>query len=790
MGPSAPLPRISRLDLALFLLVFVLLFVLYVHTAGPSLGGLYDSEEYQWTAYALDFAPSTGYPLYLLLGKVWIALVPFGTVAHRMNLLSGFLAALACAVLYVDGRILTRGRIAPLMGAIWLGISPSFWFQASVASVSPLHILLLGSIFLSLFYWAAGRAPLELVALLIGLSLAHHRSTLLVLPAVACFVWLLAPTIWRSPKTLLRAFLVGVAPLLLYVYIPFTADPAVDRGYILYQILNGGSTLNSPEQQLLLLQQEVAYLWQWLWLPGIALWLIGLGAAIFRKDTFSLSRLPITVLLLGSALPLAVMPIVWALELERYATVVFFLSLFWVIAGIHFVLRELETRLATGRLQYAARAALVLVLAVWLAANFPASLSAAKAGANDKEYGLWNEILSLPIEDRAEILVNWSELNAMRYMQVVEQRRRDLQPVRIDQDVRLEQAEIQAALKRGQPIYLMPSAPQVAGSYHYSAAGPLVRVNPGALFTAPAAPFAVEKQGTSDIDMVGFGLSRSLQPDPPNTQIGVPAGSTVRVGIVWRANSAPARDYQVRMRLADGREHVWSQSKEGPVRGRYPTSAWQANEVVPDSHGLLIPPGTPPGEYRIMLDWIDPASAAIQTVAGGPPTVTVQPTHSPADQVFVRKRVNAVFGDRLSLLGLNSSAQLPRSGDKFTVALVWQAKTDLQEDYAVAFRLLDTADAAVQEWGSLPIIPTLPTSLWRQGDTYQGLYDFVLPPESGSHPSLSIGVVDKQGRRLPVRTIAGTNPVLAFLKQFGLWPDFSSAGAVSSELVLFSSSPQ
>lgn len=785
-SPNGRPLSLSRLDLALCVLLFVLLLTLYIQTAGPSLGGLFDSEEYQWTAYALDFAPSTGYPLYLLLGKLWIALFPIGSVAYRMNLLSGLFAALASAVLYLDCYVLTRNRIAALVGALWFGTSSSFWFQASVASVSPLHVLLLGLIILSLFLWAAGRAPLESVALLIGLSLAHHRSTLLILPAVVGFVWLNAPDIWRSPRRLIRPLLIGAAPLLLYIYIPFTADPAVDRSYIINQILNGGSTFNSQEQQLLYLKEEITYLWQWLWVPGTILVAVGLVAALFKRDGFSLPRLPVSIFLLLSAFPLAVMPIFWFLELERYTTVVFFLLIFWVTAGINILLRAGWWRSSSLALRVG-RVSAVLLVAGWLAFSLPSNLAAAKAGTNDKEYGLWNEIMALPLEDRAEILVNWSELNAMRYMQVVEGRRQDLTPVRIDQDVSLEQAEIDAALERGQPVYLTPSAPEVPGAYHYSALGPLVRVNSSMLLAAPHSPVTVATQSTPPIALVGFGLSRSLQAEPPSAESTIPAGSTVRLELVWRANSNPDADYQLRLRLVDDRNHLWAQSKERPVRGRYPTSLWQANEIIPDSHGLLIPTGTPPGQYRIMIDWLDATSGALQPVTGGTPIVTVENTHSPVEQVFVRRRVNAIFGNLVSLVGVNSPAQLGPPGDKFSAALVWRAQTDLRDEYAVDFRLTDASASTVAEWKDLPLVSTLPTNRWRQGDTYQEFYDFDLSPGLSPNLSMHLSVVDKSGHRLSVRSGSNPSQALSFLDQFGLRLDLPIRGSLPDEIVLFSS---
>ena len=75
---------------------FVLPFVLYVLTLAPTVYGL-DSAELT-TAAAIGGLPrATGYPLYLMLGRVWSRL-PIGDVGFRMNLFSAFWGAFTIAL--------------------------------------------------------------------------------------------------------------------------------------------------------------------------------------------------------------------------------------------------------------------------------------------------------------------------------------------------------------------------------------------------------------------------------------------------------------------------------------------------------------------------------------------------------------------------------------------------------------------------------------------------------------------------------------------------------------------
>ena len=89
------------LDLDLLLGLTLCLAGLYAYTAtlAPTvLEG--DAALYQYTPYVLGVTYPTGYPLYILLGKVWLTLLPWGEVAWRMNLFSAVCAALALPLIY------------------------------------------------------------------------------------------------------------------------------------------------------------------------------------------------------------------------------------------------------------------------------------------------------------------------------------------------------------------------------------------------------------------------------------------------------------------------------------------------------------------------------------------------------------------------------------------------------------------------------------------------------------------------------------------------------------------
>ncbi|RLC65779.1 MAG: hypothetical protein DRI48_06235 [Chloroflexi bacterium] len=94
------------------------------------------------------------------------------------------------------------------------------------------------------------------------------------------------------------------------------------------------------------------------------------------------------------------------------------------------------------------------------------------------------------------------------------------------------------------------------------------------------------------ITLVGYRLSgTTLQSNAPLT-----------VTLYWRANARPARNYTVFVHLVDETGRLLAQHDGPPRYGRYPTLAWQAGDVIPDQHVLMVPslPLEQRGELRLV----------------------------------------------------------------------------------------------------------------------------------------------------------------------------------------------
>src|SRR5512139_4186294 len=101
------------------LLLGIGLFALYGLGACPTIY-VGDSGELVTAAHTLGIPHPSGYPLYVLLGKLWTLLVPVGSIAYRMSLFSAACTAAACGVLHHLLRRLGAHPAAAAMAALLL----------------------------------------------------------------------------------------------------------------------------------------------------------------------------------------------------------------------------------------------------------------------------------------------------------------------------------------------------------------------------------------------------------------------------------------------------------------------------------------------------------------------------------------------------------------------------------------------------------------------------------------------------------------------------------------------
>ena len=225
-GPFLP----TRADWLHAAFVALSLFALYAATA-PRTVALEDDGLFILSSYFLGIEHPPGYPLHTLLGKLF-TLLPIGSVAYRVHLLSAVLGALTCAAVWLCARALIEGRIPAYVAALGLGVSRTFWSQAIIAEVYTFNTLFLFALlYLELRACPPGspespgatrehRHLLPLIAFIFGLSLANHWPLmLLAAPGLAVLLWPRARELFRRAPALLSLFALGLTPYAWMVFL-------------------------------------------------------------------------------------------------------------------------------------------------------------------------------------------------------------------------------------------------------------------------------------------------------------------------------------------------------------------------------------------------------------------------------------------------------------------------------------------------------------------------------------------------------------------------------------------
>ena len=263
-------------------IVFLLALALYSWTLAPTVT-VTDSGELIVVARDLGIAHPPGVPLWIILAHL-ASLVPFGSIAQRINFSSALFAALACAMLalVVAELIITASYLAaakrrkrgaqrskkteefvtdlmvaaPALGAgLLMAFSRTLWSYATITEVYALNALVILVILFLMLRWrrrivedrmhiskgantahvTRHDAFLYTAALLFGVALGvHHVTVALTLPAIAVIVFRTQGVRFFTSRRLVYAALISIGALVaVYAYLPLAASrsPVINWGH-------------------------------------------------------------------------------------------------------------------------------------------------------------------------------------------------------------------------------------------------------------------------------------------------------------------------------------------------------------------------------------------------------------------------------------------------------------------------------------------------------------------------------------------------------------------------------
>lgn len=729
----------------------------YLRTMAPSVVAG-DSAEFQTVGYTLGIAHPTGYPLFVLLAKAFTFL-PFGTVAYRVNLVSGVFAAVAVYLLVHTAHALSGDAAASVVGGLTLAFGALFWSQAVVAEVYTLNaffILLMIYLMVSSqtgpSKGVAGHRRLYALWFIFGLSLTHHRTAALLAPVLLVYTVVGHRRALIDPKAVLRTAGLTALPLLTYLYLPLrwvaSNGAALDWEQFRRHVLASGYGFALRPEALWGEPARYSYflnlLIEQLTIPGLILAGIGVLALLARRPRHAL----VTLL---SCASFALFPIAYHVPDAAVFSMPFLIIFaLWLGIGIAAV-RSAADRVLRLRLHLAGGAELCFALG----ALVPGFLLAANYATNDASGDLaldrWGRAaLEQEVRPGAIVVADMLRMSALRYFYGVEAPQRDVAVVMPDEEA-VANKIIADNLNAGRPAYLARYLPGLESKYRLNAPGPLVEVTLGApTKRSPAMP----RQVTLPSGVTLLGLTRR--------SMDVPAGESWGGTLYWRAEQKLSDSYYVHLRLSDGTGAVaYAAKPDVPVQGLYPTWAWPSGEVIADYRELSLPSDLPAGSYELGVGLGGAFRAPAQWAVLGTLHVLPSPT------ALRTRPMLSVFDRSLALVGYDWGGTA-RPGGRVKVTLRWQSLVpQVEPGVRVHVDLIDSAGvaAATRDRALFP-----PGQARRDDGTWLEVEELHLPP------SLAPGTY-----RLGVRLDSGDGHPWTALSG---WPGREEEAATLTELTV------
>ncbi len=139
-----------------------------------------DAGELTTAVATLGICHPSGYPVYAMFGFLF-SHFPVGDIAFRVNLFSAISGALVPVVIYFFVLRMRQPLFTALLAALISGLAHEIWLESSVTEIYSFSLLLIISS--ALFFSGKTTKDFYLASFCLGMSLAHHLTTLLLIPA-------------------------------------------------------------------------------------------------------------------------------------------------------------------------------------------------------------------------------------------------------------------------------------------------------------------------------------------------------------------------------------------------------------------------------------------------------------------------------------------------------------------------------------------------------------------------------------------------------------------------------
>jgi len=198
---------------------FLIPFVIYILTLEPKLVGG-DTGWYANQIPEMTLMVPTGYPTFSMFLKLFTYL-PIGDLAYRLNLFSAIFGALTTLFLFLAVNKLVKNEFISFIGSMIFAFIVPFWSVANRLEFDTLNTFFVVFLIFSAIVYSENktRKYLYFFFFCLGLSLTNHPLTFFVVPAIALYVIIINPQIFKSLKAIFISAAFFILPLLSYFYL-------------------------------------------------------------------------------------------------------------------------------------------------------------------------------------------------------------------------------------------------------------------------------------------------------------------------------------------------------------------------------------------------------------------------------------------------------------------------------------------------------------------------------------------------------------------------------------------
>jgi len=244
----------------------------------------------------------------------------------------------------------------------------------------------------------------------------------------------------------------------------------------------------------------------------------------------------------------------------------------------------------------------------------------------------------------------------------------------------------------------------------------------------------------------------------------VEGGETFRLDLFWKAQKKLTTAYSAYARLQDAQSNLWSPKdsrRPGGYRDYPPTTTWPLDEYAQDSYQIQVLPGTPPGEYNLLvgafskatleeLDVQDEQGVAVgASVTVGKLTV-VRPRKPPSiEELKIQHPAAIKFGEELELMGYNMDRPSIQAGEVVHLTLFWRSLKEMNRAYAVLLQLANEEGEMVTEETFLVASEAYPATQWQAGEVVRSQRYLSVPADApAGRYRLQLVVIDQEAMSL------------------------------------------